>query len=399
MSKSKQSKVETTFNMAGLQAADASIVNDGILAEALLDELSELDGEIIESIDDDAIEAAAAKIDAAEPPAADDADLEVEATDKPAKAKKAKAPKAPKEPKAPRVTSITHQPGDRLVALLGDKSFIHFSLSEDAAANETRVDEFVKAMNTRDAIADKVKRALDMVQLGHLSDRMPGQLSGGQQQRVALARALVFEPRVVLMDEPLGALDKQLREQMQLDIRDLHHRLGLTILFVTHDQDEALTMSDRIAVFNAGKIQQCASPREVYDRPANRFVAEFIGETNLISGTLRSSGPDGHAIALPDGTVLTAEGSADLSVGAAALLSLRPERIEILPADAADGTARNRLSGEILDTVYQGDHLRVVIDTAVGRLIARTGRKVQEWPVGAKVVLTFRTGDGWVIAA
>ena len=249
------------------------------------------------------------------------------------------------------------------------------------------------------AIADKVKRALDMVQLGHLSDRMPGQLSGGQQQRVALARALVFEPRVVLMDEPLGALDKQLREQMQLDIRDLHHRLGLTILFVTHDQDEALTMSDRIAVFNAGKIQQCASPREVYDRPANRFVAEFIGETNLISGTLRSSGHDGHAIALPDGTVLTAEGTAGLSVGAAALLSLRPERIEILPADAADGTARNRLSGEILDTVYQGDHLRVVIDTAVGRLIARTGRKVQEWPVGAKVVLTFRTGDGWVIAA
>lgn len=177
MSKSKQSKVETTFNMAGLQAADASIVNDGILAEALLDELSELDGEIIESIDDDAIEAAAAKIDAAEPPMTDDADLEVEATDKPAKAKKAKAPKAPKEPKAPRVTSITHQPGDRLVALLGDKSFIHFSLSEDAAANETRVDEFVKAMNTRDAIADKVKDKAIMLFTWLKSDKSASDLN------------------------------------------------------------------------------------------------------------------------------------------------------------------------------------------------------------------------------
>ena len=252
---------------------------------------------------------------------------------------------------------------------------------------------------TKPVIADKVKRALEMVQLGNLADRMPGQLSGGQQQRVALARALVFEPRVVLMDEPLGALDKQLREQMQLDIRDLHHRLGLTIIFVTHDQDEALTMSDRIAVFNAGQIQQCAAPREVYDRPANRFVAEFIGETNLIDCTLRATGPEGHTVTLADGTVLSAEGGAGLRVGEAALLSLRPERIEILPADADDGAIRNRLLGKILDTVYQGDHLRVVIDAAVGRIIARTGRKVQEWPVGAMVVLTFRTGDGWLIAA
>lgn len=252
---------------------------------------------------------------------------------------------------------------------------------------------------TKGVIADKVKRALEMVQLGNLADRMPGQLSGGQQQRVALARALVFEPRVVLMDEPLGALDKQLREQMQLDIRDLHHRLGLTIIFVTHDQDEALTMSDRIAVFNAGQIQQCAAPREVYDRPANRFVAEFIGETNLIDCTLRATGPEGLTVTLADGTVLSAEGGAGLRVGEAALLSLRPERIEILPADADDGAIRNRLLGKILDTVYQGDHLRVVIDAAVGRIIARTGRKVQEWPVGAMVVLTFRTGDGWLIAA
>ncbi len=115
--------------------------------------------------------------------------------------------------------------------------------------------------------AEKVARVLDMVQLGELSDRRPSQLSGGQQQRVALARALIFEPSVILMDEPLSALDKQLREQMQLDIRDLHRRLGLTVVFVTHDQSEAMTMSDRIAVFNRGKIEQHGTPREIYDRP------------------------------------------------------------------------------------------------------------------------------------
>jgi putative spermidine/putrescine transport system ATP-binding protein len=153
------------------------------------------------------------------------------------------------------------------------------------------------------ATAERVRKALDMVQLGHLADRLPSQLSGGQQQRVALARALVFEPRVVLMDEPLGALDKQLREQMQLDIRDLHRRLGLTIIFVTHDQDEALTMSDRIAVFNQGKIQQCASPRQVYDHPANRFVAEFIGETNLLEGQVQAVTEGQVTLALKDGTM------------------------------------------------------------------------------------------------
>uniref|UniRef100_UPI0026393C49 ABC transporter ATP-binding protein n=1 Tax=uncultured Amaricoccus sp. TaxID=339341 RepID=UPI0026393C49 len=140
----------------------------------------------------------------------------------------------------------------------------------------------------RGEIAERVRRALDMVQLGALAERHPHQLSGGQQQRVALARALVFEPALVLMDEPLGALDKQLREQMQLDIRALHRRLGLTIVFVTHDQSEALTMSDRIAVFDRGRIEQVGTPREIYDRPATRFVAEFIGETNLLAGTVRS---------------------------------------------------------------------------------------------------------------
>ena len=246
-------------------------------------------------------------------------------------------------------------------------------------------------------VAGRVKKALDMVQLGAMADRLPGQLSGGQQQRVALARALVFEPRVVLMDEPLGALDKQLREQMQLDIRDLHHRLGLTIIFVTHDQDEALTMSDRIAVFNHGKIQQCASPREVYDHPSNRFVAEFIGETNLLEGRVQDTAEEMIGLALPDGTRFRARGMPGLAAGDAGLLSLRPERIDIhARGQAPEG--QNSLDGTVTDTVYQGDHLRVVIETAAGRIIARTNRKAAEWPNGTAVSLGFRAADGWVIA-
>lgn len=244
---------------------------------------------------------------------------------------------------------------------------------------------------------ERVKKALDMVQLGQMAERRPAQLSGGQQQRVALARALVFEPRVVLMDEPLGALDKNLREQMQLDIRDLHHRLGLTIIFVTHDQGEALTMSDRIAVFNHGQIQQCASPRVVYDNPANRFVAEFIGETNLLQGKIRNVSGDVLTFEQADGSVFAAFGLTGLRSGDAGLLSLRPERIE-LHRDAANAQGQNTIAGQIVDIVYQGDHLRVVVQTAGGRMIAQIGRKAQEWPVGADVTLSFGAADCWVIA-
>ena len=178
---------------------------------------------------------------------------------------------------------------------------------------------------------DRVKHALGMVQLAALADRRPSQLSGGQQQRVALARALVFEPQVVLMDEPLGALDKKLREQMQLDIRELHRRLGLTIIFVTHDQTEALTMSDRIAVFNHGKIEQLGRPDEIYDRPSTRFVAEFIGETNFIAASVLPRRSGDRAV------VKLANGQQDqcqcrrLRRGFDANISVRPERLKSGP--------------------------------------------------------------------
>ena len=222
-------------------------------------------------------------------------------------------------------------------------------------------------------------------------------MSGGQRQRVALARAIVFEPRIVLMDEPLSALDKQLRERMQIELRRLHDQLGTTTIYVTHDQREALTMSDRIAVFDKGRIQHCASPRQVYDHPSNRFVAEFIGETNLLHGTVRAVSGDVLTLALADGTTFRAQGLPGFAVGDAALLSLRPERVDI---DSAGRTpeGQNSLAGEISDTVYQGDHLRVVIQTAAGTIIAHIDRKAQEWPNGSKVALNFRPSDGWLIA-
>ncbi len=244
-------------------------------------------------------------------------------------------------------------------------------------------------------IGERVSRALDMVQLSAMRDRRPSQLSGGQQQRVALARALVFEPRVVLMDEPLGALDKQLREQMQLDIRALHNRLGLTIVFVTHDQSEALTMSDRIAVFNKGKIEQIGTPREIYDEPRTRFVAEFIGETNLTEGRVESADGKQARIKLAKGGHVLAGLSEAVRPGQDVLLSIRPERIEL--KEGANG-ADNSLAARVADCVYQGDHLRVQLDGAGHGFIVRLDRKSREWQPGAEVVAEFQPVDCRVIA-
>ena len=244
-------------------------------------------------------------------------------------------------------------------------------------------------------IAERVAKALDMVQLSAMRDRWPAQLSGGQQQRVALARALVFEPRVVLMDEPLGALDKQLREQMQLDIRALHNRLGLTIVFVTHDQSEALTMSNRIAVFNKGKIEQIGTPREIYDHPRTRFVAEFIGETNLLQGTVERVDGSQGLIRLQNGGQLSATLAEVTRTGQHVLVSIRPERLELKETK----TGMNSLSAKVIDCVYQGDHLRVQLDGNGNSIVARLGRKSHEWPIGANVVAEFQPSDCWVIAS
>jgi putative spermidine/putrescine transport system ATP-binding protein len=208
-------------------------------------------------------------------------------------------------------------------------------------------------------IASKVRQALEMVELPHLGNRRPAQLSGGQQQRVAVARALIFDPKLVLMDEPLGALDKQLREQMQYEIKRIHERLGVTIVYVTHDQAEALTMSDTIAVFNFGKIQQLAKPAEVYETPSNSFVAQFIGENNVLPGIVEERSGDLCKVRLENGDVLSALAVTGAPVGGATLLSLRPERIIVEPS--ADDRQHATAKGEVVDQIYVGDHSRIQV--------------------------------------
>jgi putative spermidine/putrescine transport system ATP-binding protein len=249
-------------------------------------------------------------------------------------------------------------------------------------------------------IAERVVRVLDMVKLGTMADRKPQQLSGGQQQRVALARALVFEPQVVLMDEPLGALDKKLREQMQLDIRELHRRLGLTIVFVTHDQDEALTMSDRVAVINHGKIEQIGTPRNIYDEPRTTFVAEFIGETNLLRCVVGEQTGDALRVTSESGLTLSAR-AGPRSIGEPHVqVSIRPEAIRINDPGINDpATAANGLTARIVDAVYFGDHLRLVATVGTQRLIIKRGRSGRTADIGDEVALSFAPSDVWVVGS
>jgi putative spermidine/putrescine transport system ATP-binding protein len=202
--------------------------------------------------------------------------------------------------------------------------------------------------------AERVRRALAMVRLSGFDSRRPAQLSGGQQQRVALARAFVFEPKLVLMDEPLGALDKQLRENMQYEIKHLHEKLGVTVIYVTHDQGEALTMSDRVAVFDDGAIQQLATPADLYERPENAFVAGFIGESNRLQGRLRDM--DGrHCTVEVAGRAVRALAVKVAGPGSATTLSLRPERVLI---DPPEGSCANLFAGRVEELIYHGDHIR-----------------------------------------
>ncbi|MDO5642271.1 MAG: ABC transporter ATP-binding protein, partial [Paracoccus sp. (in: a-proteobacteria)] len=194
------------------------------------------------------------------------------------------------------------------------------------------------------------------------ANRRPAQLSGGQQQRIALARALVFDPKLVLMDEPLGALDKQLREHMQFEIKALHERLGVTVVYVTHDQGEALTMSDRIAVFNDGRIQQLAAPAALYERPENSFVASFIGENNALGGTIETLEGERATVRLPGGELIDATAVNLLQPGQPTTVSIRPERIEFKPELMPEGA--HTLPAEVVDVVYMGDILRTRLKIA-----------------------------------
>jgi putative spermidine/putrescine transport system ATP-binding protein len=245
----------------------------------------------------------------------------------------------------------------------------------------------------KSTIEAKIKRALEMVSLQAFSSRKPAQLSGGQQQRVAVARALVFEPELVLMDEPLGALDKQLREQMQYEIKHLADRLGVTVVYVTHDQTEALTMSDRIAVFNDGVIQQLSTPAELYEAPQNSFVAQFIGENNRLNGEVQAVTNGVCRVRLSDGTGVDALTINVAGQGAKTTLSIRPERVEVNPTSPE---VTNRINGTVAELIYLGDHVRAFVN-AVGNqqfvVKAQNRDGAFSLKAGEPVVLGWKTKD------
>jgi putative spermidine/putrescine transport system ATP-binding protein len=215
-------------------------------------------------------------------------------------------------------------------------------------------------------IAARVTRALQMVRLEQFKDRKPAQLSGGQQQRVALARALVFQPSLVLMDEPLGALDKKLREHMQIELKQIHEMLGVTIVYVTHDQSEALTMSDRVAIFESGAIVQIGTPDLLYKEPATAFVASFIGENNALEGIVERVSDGQCLVTLPTGLRATALSVGDISPGAPVHIAIRPERIGL---SAAEAGAENRFRAKVDGRIYHGDHQRLLARLSSGQVL------------------------------
>ena len=221
------------------------------------------------------------------------------------------------------------------------------------------------------AIPARVRQALDLVRLdpGTFARRMPSELSGGQRQRVALARALVLQPAILLLDEPLGAIDLKLRKEMQLELKALNRRLGLTFVYVTHDQEEALTMSDRIAVMDRGRVVQVGNPAEIYEDPRTAFVAGFIGEANILDGTTdrreslpRAERGDGNIrVRRPDGSSFLLPASPDPGEGRAIRVAIRPEWLDLFPRDAVPA-GENSLAGTVREVVFRGETIHVLVD-------------------------------------
>ncbi|MDF1595474.1 MAG: ABC transporter ATP-binding protein [Acidimicrobiia bacterium] len=238
---------------------------------------------------------------------------------------------------------------------------------------------------SEDATRRRVGEAIDLVRLSGMENRRPGMLSGGQQQRVALARALVNRPQVLLLDEPLGALDLKLRQAMQLELKEIQREVGITFVYVTHDQEEALTMSDRIAVMNEGQLLQVAPSEEIYERPNTRFVAEFIGETNLISGTVVESG----IVKLADGSIVKARTHS--GAGTAVTLNLRPEKIDLHHTEDSVPGHFNKLAGTIVRRLYFGDSHFYEVDFGHSIVDAREENRPgrERFAEGAPIIAAF----------
>jgi spermidine/putrescine transport system ATP-binding protein len=278
--------------------------------------------------------------------------------------------------------------------------FPHLSVFENIAFGLRR------RKTPKNEIRHQVKFMLDLVELPGYEDRKPSQLSGGQQQRIALARALVNNPRVLLLDEPLGALDLKLRKQMQVELKRIQSEIGITFIFVTHDQEEAMTMSDRIAVMRAGKIEQLGAPEELYERPATDFVAGFLGVSNLLDAEIAGRDDRYAALRLADGTVVRAP-TAMVNGADNVRLGIRPEKLHVLAVDddhtTADGPDANVMYGKVLDASYIGVSTQYLVETPDGHRLTvyaqnlETSGASEVLADGQRVRLTWKPQHTFVI--
>ena len=292
---------------------------------------------------------------------------------------------------------ILHLPPERRnfgMVFQGYALFPHLSVAKNVA--------FPLEVRGRDrpSVEAEVKRALDLVQLGALADRLPRQLSGGQQQRVALARALVFNPHLLLLDEPLSALDRKLRVEVQLELKNLHRQVGRTFIYVTHDQDEALSMSDRIAIMRHGRIVQHGSPQELYDRPRTRFVADFLGRSNFLRA--RVDATSGDELALSCGPARLVQTAAQkrgaVVVGDEILLALRPENIRVREAGASD--LANQVTARVRNWSYLGTEFHLVLDAgAIGdfAVTVPASRNAAPPEIGGDITIGWDAGSATIV--
>jgi spermidine/putrescine ABC transporter ATP-binding subunit len=242
---------------------------------------------------------------------------------------------------------------------------------------------------TGDELPQRVEATLDLVQLSGFEGRYPRQLSGGQQQRVAMARALVSNPRLLLMDEPLGALDKKLRERMQIEIKGIHRTVGTTFVYVTHDQSEALAMSDLVVVMHEGRIAQVGNPRRLYEAPESEFVADFLGGANVLGGTVKGKTADDLVVDVGGETIRVRAGSDAAPSGAPVRVLIRPEDIDVAP-DAVGGPEVEGLAGTVSEVIYLGDATRVVVSAKGGMLSAKLpGRRGADLSPGQAVTISW----------
>jgi len=253
--------------------------------------------------------------------------------------------------------------------------FPHLTVEENVAFGL----KYQKA--NKDETRKRVGDALELVQMSQFAKRRPNQLSGGQQQRVALARALILNPKVLLLDEPLGALDAKLRKRLQIELKALQEEVGITFIYVTHDQEEALTMSDRIAVMSQGRVEQVGAPKDIYESPATAYVADFLGVSNLMDAAAGGVANGGCKVSLGDFELIAGQGDADTA--GAAKITIRPERVEI---EAQGTTGENRIPGMVERTVYVGSILQVILHIA-------TGQTIQAWTPNTGAIPPYSSGD------